>query len=87
MAPDSLICGICSPGFPGFHGNIWRLDLVWVVNALVDKEINGQFDIALLGYGAYDMPLGVAIKRDGRQGDSSQWIASTVFWDSQPSMG
>jgi len=30
-----------------------------------------QFDIALLGYGAYDMPLGVAIKRDGRQGSSS----------------
>ena len=46
----------------------------------MDKEINSQFDIALLGYGAYDMQLGVAIKRDGRQGDPSQWITSTVFW-------
>lgn len=42
-------------------------DWVEALNALVSKVLERQFDLALVGCGAYGMPLGAAIKRDGRQ--------------------
>ena len=43
------------------------VDWVEALDALVGKVLEHQFDVALLGCGAYGMPLGAAIKRQGRQ--------------------
>ena len=42
-------------------------DWVEALNALVSQVLERHFDVALLGCGAYGMPLGAAIKRNGRQ--------------------
>ena len=42
-------------------------DWVEALYALVSRVSERQFDVALLGCGAYGMPLGAAIKRQGRQ--------------------
>jgi hypothetical protein len=42
-------------------------DWVEALNDLVRQVSERNFDVALLGCGAYGLPLGAAIKRDGRQ--------------------
>ena len=57
LAPPQTL----APSTAGF------VDWVEALDALVGKVLEHQFDVALLGCGAYGMPLGAAIKRQGRQ--------------------
>jgi len=61
------------------------------LDALVSQALARPFDIALLGCGAYGMPLGAAIKRDGRQAIHLGGSLQLLFgirgrrWDALPS--
>ena len=57
LAPPQTL----APSTAGF------VDWVEALDALVGKVLEHQFDVALLGCGAYGMPLGAAIKRQGCQ--------------------
>jgi hypothetical protein len=61
------------------------------LETLVSQALERPFDVALLGCGAYGMPLGAAIKRDGRQAIHLGGSLQLLFgirgrrWDALPS--
>lgn len=61
------------------------------LDALISQALECPFDVALLGCGAYGMPLGAAIKRDGRQAIHLGGSLQLLFgirgrrWDALPS--
>ena len=61
------------------------------LDALISQALERPFDVALLGCGAYGMPLGAAIKRDGRQAIHLGGSLQLLFgirgrrWDALPS--
>ena len=65
-------------------------DTVWVdnLNELIEKVKANSFDVALIGAGAYGLPLGEAIKHSGRQAIHLGGITQLLFgisgrcWDS-----
>jgi len=61
------------------------------LETLISEALERPFDVALLGCGAYGMPLGAAIKRDGRQAIHLGGSLQLLFgirgrrWDALPS--
>jgi hypothetical protein len=61
------------------------------LETLISQALERPFDVALLGCGAYGMPLGAAIKRDGRQAIHLGGSLQLLFgirgrrWDALPS--
>lgn len=66
----------------------------WVdaLNSLLDRALSSEFDVALIGCGAYGLPLGAAIKASGRQAIHLGGSLQLLFgirgrrWDDMPAM-
>jgi len=81
LAPPQTL----APATGGFAD--WQTAL----DALICQALERPFDVALLGCGAYGMPLGAAIKRAGRQAIHLGGSLQLLFgirgrrWDALPS--